>query len=86
VAQWHNTGSMLFFGRRLIKVTFRDQASRAIISAVRMPLERIPETFGAGSELKMAGSDYIVVSAQPATKEKATDTGQLDFIVRKSGV
>jgi len=74
---------MFTFGRKLIKVTFRDQASRAVISAVRMPLERLPETFDMGSELKMAGARYTIVSAEPPTKTKAADVGRLDVLVRK---
>jgi len=74
---------MFTFGRKLIKVTFRDQASRAVISAVRMPIERLPETFDAGSELKMTGGHYTIVSADPATKIKAVDVGRLEVTVRK---
>jgi hypothetical protein len=74
---------MFSFGRNRIKVTFRDQASQTVVSSVRMPAERIPETFGAGSELKMAGGHYIVVSSKPATKGEAVDSGHLEVIVRK---
>ena len=68
---------MFSFGRKIIKVTFRDHASGAIISAVRMPLVDLPDTFGAGSELKMAGGRYVVVGAVPPSKAEAADTGQL---------
>jgi hypothetical protein len=80
---WQDAGRMFSFGRQLIKVTFRDVASRAVISAVRMPVERLPEGFGPGSELKMAGAVYVVVSAQPDTRVKAVDIGTLEIIVRK---
>lgn len=79
----HGTMREMFsFGRKLIKVTFRDE-SQAVVSAVRMPLERLPDTFPPGTELNMAGGRYVVVSAQPDTKAKATDVGQLDVVVRK---
>jgi hypothetical protein len=74
---------MFSFGRKLVKVTFRDEASRAIVSAVRMPIERLPDTFGAGTELKMAGGHYVVVRAQPDTKAGALDAGQVEVIVRQ---
>jgi len=71
------------FGRKLIKVTFREQGTGIVISAVRMPIERLPDTFGAGTELKMAGASYVVVAAQPDTKAKALDIGQIEVLVRK---
>jgi len=48
-----------------------------------MPIERLPDTFGAGTELKMAGASYVVVAAQPDTKAKALDIGQIEVLVRK---
>lgn len=74
---------MFSIGRRIIRVTFRDQASQAVVSAVRMPLQHLPDTFGAGTELKMAGGHYVVVSAQPPTKDKAADLGRLEILVRR---
>jgi|GEM_PF-3193291 len=74
---------MFSFGRKLIKVTFREQGTRTIISAVRMPSERLPDSFGPGTELKMAGANYLVVAAQPDTKAKALDSGQVEVLVRR---
>jgi hypothetical protein len=51
-----------------------------------MPSERLPDTFGAGTELKMAGGHYVVVRAQPDTRAAALDTGQVEVIVRPRGV
>jgi hypothetical protein len=73
---------MFSFGRKLIKVTFLDE-SRAVVSEVRMPIERLPDTFASGTELNMAGGRYVVVSAEPQTKAQATDIGRLEVVVRK---
>lgn len=74
---------MFNFGRRIIRVTFVDDASGAIISSSRMPLERLPEQFGVHTELKMAGEAYIVLKAEPPTKSDFARTNQLKVLLRK---
>jgi hypothetical protein len=74
---------MFNFGRRVISVTFFDQASGAIISSARMPIERLPATFAVNLELKMAGATYVVVSAEPSTKAEFYASKQLKVVLRK---
>ena len=74
---------MFNFGRRIVKVTFFDQASGTIISSSRMPLERLPETFEVDTQLEMAGDSYIVVRAEPPTKAEFSSTNELKVIVRR---
>lgn len=74
---------MFNFGRRIVRVTFFEQASGAIISSSRMPLERLPETFGVDTELKMAGASYVVVRAEPPTKAEFSASNELKVIVKK---
>jgi hypothetical protein len=74
---------MFNFGRRIISVTFYDQATGTIVSSSRMPLERLPETFAVDTELKMAGASYVVVSAVPPTKAEFSAGKQLKVVLRK---
>jgi hypothetical protein len=74
---------MFGFARRYIPVTFVDEASGKIISSVKMPLERLPETFVADTELNLAGARYVVVRAEPNTKEEFKRTRQLKVALRK---
>jgi hypothetical protein len=76
---------MFHFGQRIIRVTFVDQPSGAVISTVRMPLERLPEAFAIDTRLAMAGESYLVVRAEPPTKPQFAATKQLTVFVRKSG-
>jgi hypothetical protein len=71
------------FARRYIPVTFVDDASGKIISSVKMPLERLPETFVADSEMNMGGVRYVVVRAEPNTKEEFKRTRQLKVSLRR---
>lgn len=64
-------------------VTFFDQGTGAIISSVRMPIERLPDTFATDFELKMAGADYLVMKADPPTKREFAATRQLKVVLRR---
>lgn len=74
---------MFNFGRRIVQVTFFDQASGGIISSARMPVERLPESFAIDTELKMDGASYSVVRAEPPTKPEFSATKQLKVVLRK---
>ncbi len=74
---------MFNFTNRIVSVTFVDEATSTTISSVRMPLERLPETFAVNTDLKMNGAVYLVVSATPPTKEDFARTRQLKVVLRK---
>jgi hypothetical protein len=74
---------MFNFGRRIIRVTFINDVSRAIISTVRMPLERLPTSFAADQALKMAGKTYVVLRADPPTKAEFAGSKDLKVFVRE---
>jgi hypothetical protein len=74
---------MFGFSRRIVLVTFVEHATTSVISSVRMPLERLPEAFTDGTELKMEGAEYVVVRATPPTKPEFTKTRRLVVLVRK---
>ena len=74
---------MFNFGRRIVTVTFVDQASGQTISSSRMPVDRLPDTFAGETELKMAGANYFVVSAEPSTKAEFSATNRLKVLLRK---
>jgi hypothetical protein len=74
---------MLNIGRRIISVTFVEQASGTIISPVRQPLERLPATFAPDQELKMAGKTYIALTVRPPTKAEFADTKALKVLLRE---
>jgi hypothetical protein len=74
---------MFNYRRKIVSVTFFDQATRTIISSSRMPLERLPETFAVDTELKMNDAAYVVVSATPRTKEEFAKTKELKVVLRK---
>jgi hypothetical protein len=74
---------MFGFTRRIIMVTFVDDETRAIISSSKMPLERLPETFGIDTELNMDGARYLVVRAEPRTKDEFRKNRHLKVILKK---
>ena len=73
---------MLNFGLRIVTVTFLDEATGAVISSSRMPLDRLPERFGNDLELKMNGALYKVVRADPPTWERTSGIKQLKVVLR----
>lgn len=74
---------MFGFARRYIAVTFVDDASGRLVSSVKMPFERLPEAFVADTEMSMAGVRYVVVRADPSTKEEFRRTRQLKVSLRR---
>jgi len=62
---------MFGFSRRIVLVTFVEHATSKVISSVRMPLERLPEAFTDGTELKMEGAEYVVARATPQRRAEA---------------
>ena len=74
---------MFNFGRRIVRVTFVDRTSGAVISQVRMPVGRLPETFTKDTVLKMAGDTYVVSRAEPPTKVEFSASNQLKVFVLK---
>lgn len=74
---------MFGFARRYIAVTFVDDASGRLVSSAKMPFERLPDTFVADTEMSMAGVRYVVVRADPSTKEEFKRTRQLKVSLRR---
>jgi hypothetical protein len=78
--------SMFGFARRYITVTFFDETSGALVSSVKMPFDRLPDTFVANTELNMDGARYVVVRAVPSTKEEFKKTRLLKVSLRRLAV
>jgi hypothetical protein len=77
---------MFGFARRYIAVTFVDDASGALVSSMKMPFDRLPDAFVADTEMNMAGVRYVVVRAEPSTKEEFKRTRQLKVSLRKLAI
>jgi hypothetical protein len=74
---------MFGFTRRIIMVAFVDGATGRIISSSKMPLERLPDTFAIDTELNMDGARYVVVRAEPPTKDEFRRNRYLKVTLRK---
>lgn len=77
---------MLFAGilKKPITVTFKEEGSGRVVATWRVPLDKLPERFLPDTRLNMGGGHYVVVSAQPPTRNQAAESRQLTVVIRSA--
>lgn len=71
------------FTKKKISVTFVDHASGEPFVRSEMPIEQLPDTFALHTDLDIAGQKYVVVGAEPPTKEAFAKTRRLRVTLQK---
>lgn len=74
---------MFSFLKKTVSVTFVDHASGRTLASSEMPIERLPDTFAINTDLDIAGQPYVVVRAEPQTKEVFAKTKRLAVTLRR---
>lgn len=67
----------------MIRVSFIDADSQAVVGEVNLEPEQLPESFSHNTMLEMAGTDWHVVRAEPMTRVEYIASGRLRLFVRK---
>lgn len=68
---------------RTITVQFIEHGSETPFAASELPPEQLPDTFMIETMLHIGDDDWIVVRAEPATKEEFLHTGNLELYLAK---
>jgi hypothetical protein len=66
-----------------ITVRFFEEGQPTPFVESDIPLDRLPETFEAHTDLDISGTQYVVVRAEPETKAAFSQMNRLDITVRK---
>lgn len=66
-----------------ITVRFFEDGQASPFVESNVPLDRLPETFAVHTDLDIAGTQYVVVRAEPETKAEFSQMSRLDITVRK---
>jgi hypothetical protein len=69
--------------KKTVSVNFVDDSTGQTIARSEMPLEQLPDTFALQTDLDIAGQSYIVMRAEPQTKDRFAKTKCLTVTLRK---